>query len=172
MNSLDVLTNFTAKMRTRWSRLNTIHSASAQHLHPWRGVYRREHRCSNECVLDRANSESHTEEGKLPRNQKDDGEDWSKLRETWRSSGTCFGATRVHLVPELGVFWPAGALLSFLPSSEPLHLQHLNMSFAGAHQFVASNNTFNEAKTMSGMIILRPHHFHHKALTQYWYFPH
>ena len=61
----------------------------------------------------------------------------------------------------IGGFWPAGAL----PSSEPLHLQHLNMSFAGAHQFVASNNTFNEAKTVSGMFILSPHHFHRKALT-------
>ena len=50
-----------------------------------------------------------------------------------------------------GVFWPAGALLSFLPSSEPLHLRHLNMSFAGARHFVASKNTFYEAKTVSGM---------------------
>ena len=47
--------------------------------------------------------------------------------------------------------WPAGALLSFLPSSEPLHLRHLNMSFAGARQFVASNNIFNDAQTVSGM---------------------
>ena len=49
--------------------------------------------------------------------------------------------------------WPAGALLSFLPSSEPLHLRYLNMSFAGARQFVASNNTFYEAKTVSRMFI-------------------
>ena len=37
----------------------------------------------------------------------------------------------------------------------PLHLRSLNMSganlLAGAHHFVASNNTFNEAKTVSGM---------------------
>ena len=54
---------------------------------------------------------------------------------------------------KLGVFWPAGALLSFLPSSEPLHLRHLNMSFAGARQFVASNNVFIQAQTASGMFI-------------------
>ena len=94
----------------------------------------------------------------MPRNEKDEGKDWSKLGMNWRSAGTCFGIqfknrpTRGHLVAELGVFWPADALLSFLPSSEPLHLRHLNMSFAGARQFVASNNTFYEAKTVSGML--------------------
>ena len=79
--------------------------------------------------------------------------DWTKNR---RSSGTCIDVvyknrpTCVHLVAELGVFWPASALLSFHPSSEPL-LRHFNMSFAGARQFVASNNTFYEAKTVSRM---------------------
>ena len=73
-------------------------------------------------------------------------------------SGTCFDAVYknrpTRLVAELGVAWYAwcaGALLSFLPSSEPLHLGHLTMSFAGARQFAANNNTFNEAETVSGV---------------------
>ena len=40
---------------------------------------------------------------------------------------------------------------------EPLHLQYFNMSgvsvLAGAHHFVASNNIFNTANTVSGMVI-------------------
>ena len=38
---------------------------------------------------------------------------------------------------------------------EPLHLRYLNMSFAGARHFVASNNIFNEAQTVSEKFILK-----------------
>ena len=94
----------------------------------------------------------------MQRNEKDDGEDWSKLGEEGRlregaQARALADYIKIDLVAELRVFGPASALLSFLPSSEPLHLRHLNMSFAGARQFVASNNTFNEAKTVSGMFI-------------------
>ena len=48
-----------------------------------------------------------------------------------------------------------GAVFLSLPHPEPLHLRYLNMSgaslLAGAHHFVASNNTFNAAKTVRGM---------------------
>jgi hypothetical protein len=51
-----------------------------------------------------------------------------------------------------------GALFSFLPSPESLHLQYLNMSgassFPGAHHFVASNSMFNTANTVSRMVIM------------------
>ena len=49
----------------------------------------------------------------------------------------------------------------FLPSyphPELLHLQYLNMCrasvLAGAHHVVASNNTFNTANVVSGMVIM------------------
>jgi hypothetical protein len=52
----------------------------------------------------------------------------------------------------IGVSWALSFLASFILS---LHLRYLNMSranlFAGAHHFVASNSTFIEAKTVSGM---------------------
>ena len=38
---------------------------------------------------------------------------------------------------------------------ERLHLRYFNMSFAGAHHFVASNGTFNEAKTVRRMFTKR-----------------
>ena len=126
----------------------TAPSSLEKSLQVWTQVFKRKREGQSQ------RSSPPAEERKLPRNQKDEGGDWSKNR---RSSGTCIDVvyknrpTRVHLVAELGVFWPASALLSFLPSSEPLHLRHLNMSFAGARHFVASNNTFYEAKTVSGM---------------------
>ena len=51
---------------------------------------------------------------------------------------------------------PAFGRCPFLPSLFPnLHLRYLNMSgtnlFAGAHHFVASNSTFIESQTVSGM---------------------
>ena len=52
---------------------------------------------------------------------------------------------------------PAFGRCPFLPSLFPnLHLRYLNMSgasfFTGAHHFVASDNTFSEAKTVSGIM--------------------
>ena len=51
---------------------------------------------------------------------------------------------------------PAFGRCPFLPSLFPnFHLRYLNMSgaslFAGAHHFVASNSTFIESHTVSGM---------------------
>ena len=90
-----------------------------------------------------------TEEAKPPKNEKG-----------VESLGTCLGVykcrpTRFHL----GHNWGSSGLqvLSFPSFShpEPLRLQYINMSgaslFAGTHHFVASNNTFNEAKIVSGM---------------------
>jgi hypothetical protein len=78
-----------------------------------------------------------TEEGKLPRNEKED----------WGRSGTCLSVHQ-HASGHQALSFPS------FPHPEPLHLRYLNMSgtnfFAGAHHFVASNNTF-ESKTVSGM---------------------
>ena len=53
------------------------------------------------------------------------------------------------------VFWPSPFLPSLIPN---LHLQYLNMSgasvLAGAHDFVALDNTFNTANTVSRMVII------------------
>jgi len=55
---------------------------------------------------------------------------------------------------------PGLQALSFpsFPYPELLRLRYLNMSaasvLAGAHQFVASNNTFNTANTVSRMVIM------------------
>ena len=104
--------------------------------------------CSNEGVPDRANGLSHSEEGKLPRNQKDDGEDFGRIE------GAQARALAQHAFTKWQN-WGSSDLraLSFpsFPHLQSLNLRHLNMSFAGARQFVASNNIFNEAKTVSGM---------------------
>ena len=115
--------------------------------HPWKRVYRYERRCSNKGVPERTAN---------PTAKKVNCRGIRKaMAGTW---GRIEGAQARALVQHAftswqnwGVFWPAGALLSFLPSSERLHLRHLNMSFAGARHFVASKNTFYEAKTVSGM---------------------
>ena len=62
-----------------------------------------------------------------------------------------------------GLLSPSGVwalpLLSFpLSHPEPLHRRYLNMSganvLAGAHHFVANNSTFNNANTVSRMVIV------------------
>ena len=163
MNSLDVLTNFTAKTTLDEADISAPEhdllsfSATPPSLEKNLQV---EHRCSNQGVTDRANGQADPPKrvncGGI-RKTKAITEASLESGENGRSSGRCFSVlyknrpTRVYLVALLGVFWPAGALLSFLPSSEPLHLRHLNMSFAGARHFVATNNIFNEAKTVSGL---------------------
>ena len=60
----------------------------------------------------------------------------------------------IETAPEyLSIYLSGLRALSFpsFPHHEPLHLQYLNMSLAGAHHFVASNGTFNEAKTVRSM---------------------
>ena len=59
----------------------------------------------------------------------------------------------------VAIIWGSSGLRALsLPSfshHERLHLRYFNMSFAGAHDFVASNGTFNEAKTVRRMFTNR-----------------
>ena len=80
-------------------------------------------------------------------------EQWlsEQCRTLWRNSGTCLGENRPTWHNSGSTARQAIAFPSF-PHPEPLHLRYLDMSgtnlFAAAH-FVASNNTFNEARHIS-----------------------
>ena len=156
MNSFDVLTNFTAETRTRRSRYMALEhdpvgfGAAPPSLEKSFQVFKRRRARQSQ------RPSPPSEEGKVPRNEKDD---WSRLEENRRSSGTCFGVlfkNRQRVFTSWQNWSSAGLQALFFPSfphPEPLHRRHLNMSFAGARQFVASNNTFNEAKTVSGTFV-------------------
>ena len=94
-----------------------------------------------------------TKDSKPLRNEIDERERLEKLRHVLAryKNRPCHTFTSWH-------HWgsPAFGRCPFLPSLfSNLHLRYLNMSgaslFAGAHHFVASNSTFIESQTVSGM---------------------
>ena len=136
-----------------------------QHLHPWKRVYRYEHRYSNEGVRDRANGQAHP-----PKRVNCQGIRKTKAR-TGASLGRIEGAQARALASYLKIdqhtftSWqnwgsPSLPALSFpsFPHPEPLHLQYLNMSeagiLAGGHDFVARDNMLINANSVSAMVMM------------------
>ena len=83
------------------------------------------------------------------------------MKASRKSPGTCVDVYKNRLVACFGVSVLAfGRSLFFLslPHPERLHRRYLKMSpvtiLEGAHHFVASNNTFNSADTVSRMVIV------------------
>ena len=102
-----------------------------------------------------------TKDSKPLKNEKDDR---ATTARAWKSSGTFLPDIKRDQGTHsprgiIGEHWgsPAFGCCPFLPSLFlNLHPRYLNMSganfFPGAHHFVASNNTFSEAKTVSGIM--------------------